>query len=231
MKKIILVLFVSLLAVSVYSQSCEDKLIPSTAIVKMNDNPWIQTGDAIWICEDRDVDVQGDLCEIYLETNSTVTLTGDNNTVYAKSGTTVIVAGDGNDVEMDSTGVTLTDNGTNTTIFVCEPFVNGAISFDYTDVDTTNGCITLAPSGIRHEAIVNNISVFPNPVSTVLNVALPGKGGNATYNVYSISGKVVLSGLLKNGTTQIDMNGLNKGLYFIEVQSANGKISKRISVE
>lgn len=230
MKKLLLAFFGSIISVALVAQSCTHTL-PSTVIEKTNDNDWLQTGDALWICEGRDVTFTGDNCIIYLETNSTVTLSGDNHTLYAKSGSTVIVEGDGNSVTTDSAGVTVTDNGTSTTITVCEPFQNGPIVFEYDNVDSTSGCITLnPPTGISKEQVVNEIEMFPNPVQNVLNVNMPGKS-SADYNVYSIAGKIVLSGQLAPGTTQIDMSGVNKGLYFIEVQFADGKISKRISVE
>lgn len=65
-------------------------------------------------------------------------------------------------------------------------------------------------------------SVYPNPVSTVLNVVLPDNNAPQTVCVTDITGKKVMH---ENGQNLINVEKLEAGIYFIEVAS-EGKTYK-----
>ena len=232
MKK--LLLFTSaIIAYSFAMAQCGKATIPASAIVKVNDNPWVQTGDALWICEDRNVDIQGDGNTVYVEKNSLITLTGNNNVAFVKEGGAVTITGDGNKVTVDSNVVAASnydDQGTNTQQIVCDPASN-PLKFDYKNHTSVTGCIDTSWTGVAQIVDDGGINLYPNPVSNVLNVTVSKQPAPTDYRVYSISGKVVLQGKMINNPHQIDMSTLEEGLYFIELQSSEGRISKRISVQ
>lgn len=233
MKKLLLFISISIVTTYAVAQSCGKTLIVSTAIVKTNDAPHVQTGDALWICEDRNVDIQGDNNTVYVEKNSLVTLSGDNNTAFVKNGASITITGDGNKVVVDSNVVAANeydDQGTNTVQTICNPG-DTPLKFDYKEHTSVTGCIDTNYTGVATVKEELGVSLYPNPVSTVLNVTVNKKQSLTDYKIYSISGKLVLAGRMIENPQQIDLSTLEKGLYFIELQSGQNKISRRISVE
>ncbi|WP_408041500.1 M4 family metallopeptidase [Tenacibaculum amylolyticum] len=101
-----------------------------------------------------------------------------------------------------------------------EPKV-GCGTFNYGEVEdymvnivnkTTNNTIGLTATNEK----LSDISVYPNPVSNILNLRLKASNNNAkTFKVINVLGKVVKSGTLKS--TQLNINNLNSGLYILEV--------------
>ena len=68
-----------------------------------------------------------------------------------------------------------------------------------------------------------SLKLYPIPVDKILNVEAIGID-NATYKVINISGQTVLRGTNIN---QIDVSSLNKGVYFLRVNSTNQAIISR----
>ena len=89
----------------------------------------------------------------------------------------------------------------------------------------------------RNEDAVTRLSVFPNPASEVLTLQIEGEvaGENATVQITDISGKQLLPAvqLTEGGrlqTLQIDVNGLQAGMYFIQLVTDSSRQSKRFVV-
>jgi len=75
--------------------------------------------------------------------------------------------------------------------------------------------------GLEDNEISESIKVYPNPVSDRLNLNMPSElSENASYMIHNILGQNVMRGTLKNN--QVDVNSLNTGIYFLEINS-NGK--------
>jgi len=68
----------------------------------------------------------------------------------------------------------------------------------------------------------NKLTIHPNPTKDVLYIS-DHKEGN--YKVYNISGNVVLQG--KNISDKIDVNKLEKGVYILEIENQNAKVSSK----
>jgi hypothetical protein len=69
-------------------------------------------------------------------------------------------------------------------------------------------------------------SVYPNPASTKLTVALPAAEGR-TYRVLNTVGKVVSQGPAAEATPAIDVRQLPTGTYFLELRSTAGTQVRR----
>ena len=63
----------------------------------------------------------------------------------------------------------------------------------------------------------DNVRVFPNPFVDVIHVI--GNLGNAAYRIYSVDGKFIQKGTLSN--TEININHVPSGLYFLEIKEKN----------
>lgn len=231
MKKLILFASASLLAVMVVAQGCVHTL-PSTVKPKLSDGSHLGTGDAIWICEGVTFEIVGENTTAYIEYDCDITVTGDNQTnIYMKGPGDIIINSDNGNYELDSS-VAYVNNGTGNTINICYQATQKQ-KFKYDNISGVTGCIDTSGSGtgIAHEIKSVELSVYPNPAKDVLNVELRNVTGQSNYVIYSISGQVVLNGSLGAGLEQVDVSSLEKGLYFIEISNASGKLSKRISVE
>jgi len=88
--------------------------------------------------------------------------------------------------------------------------------------------------GISKYHLLNNISIFPNPVNDMLNLKLNFEGFNKiNVSVYSVVGQKVKEVILPKGTEICSLNirDLNKGLYFVQIQSGKEKFTQKISKE
>ena len=68
---------------------------------------------------------------------------------------------------------------------------------------------------------VNNLQVYPNPATDILNITKVSD--KATYTIYSMSGQTVNKGKVVNNKVQVSQ--LQKGVYIIAVDN-NGELSK-----
>jgi hypothetical protein len=68
-----------------------------------------------------------------------------------------------------------------------------------------------------------SITVYPNPAheAITLNFSTLTKG---SYQVYAIDGSEVLQGNINGFNTNIDLNNLKKGLYFITISDYHGQV-------
>lgn len=84
--------------------------------------------------------------------------------------------------------------------------------------------ITASPS----IEIVSGISVYPTNASSKITVETSSDISN--YNIYDLTGKLMLSGILKSSREDIDLLSLNKGVYFIQVMNQNNTSVKKFKV-
>jgi len=90
---------------------------------------------------------------------------------------------------------------------------------------TLNKVVKIEPSTIiaaieEDQFVLSGNRIYPNPVSNTLHFTK-----NATFvAVFDINGKLVLSG--NNNINTIDVNMLNEGVYFIDVDGVKSKFIK-----
>ena len=78
------------------------------------------------------------------------------------------------------------------------------------------------------EKIHPRCSIFPNPVSDVLNINCP-KG--AEYRVYSITGNIILEDVKSTQETiTLGLESVSEGVYLITVSNDNFKYSEKFIV-
>lgn len=67
-------------------------------------------------------------------------------------------------------------------------------------------------------------TIFPNPTSDIINIALPENTGEFTVRIFDILGKSVLQKLFlpaHSDQANIELNGLEDGVYFVELSGDN----------
>ncbi len=85
---------------------------------------------------------------------------------------------------------------------------------------TDKGCIDTSNKVLvyfvgTNELQTNNLKVFPNPTSDFINVEFSNFANEVKYRLTDISGLEVLTGVLDNSKTTINISNLNNGMYFL----------------
>ena len=88
-------------------------------------------------------------------------------------------------------------------------------------------------TGIESINNSNNLSIYPNPASEILNISIAKEIDltNATVSLVDVSGKQVLNQLIQSTETVIHINHLPNGIYLLNVR-LNNEIStfKKITI-
>ena len=95
-----------------------------------------------------------------------------------------------------------------------------------TDPDMSNNqaCITINRGGVAiSENVVSEVSIYPNPATSVLNV---DAAGYSQVEVINMLGQVVYSNSISNNA-QINVSDLNNGVYFVRLSGANGTTTQK----
>lgn len=100
----------------------------------------------------------------------------------------------------------------------CTSFPNGEVE-DYT--------VRISKQSVENAVNQTDILIYPNPVSTVLNVKNISKKAN--YKIYSAAGQLVSSGLILNN--KIDVSRLINGLYVVDIEDVKGTVQKKFIKE
>jgi hypothetical protein len=102
------------------------------------------------------------------------------------------------------------------------------IYFDYNLPIFTNTATTQIDSTLSLDNLTNSESMFlmyPNPVNNSLNVSIEAE---ANYSLITINGQVIKEGQFQLGENAINMSNLSKGIYFLQVETAQGMYTKKI---
>ena len=81
-----------------------------------------------------------------------------------------------------------------------------------------------------NEAILSNISIYPNPVSQNLILELPETQEPYFIKLYDVSGKTMLSKKKFSGKQSIDISGIAKGVYVLECSSGISKKRHKVVI-
>lgn len=79
---------------------------------------------------------------------------------------------------------------------------------------------------IQSEQMLSDFVLFPNPAGDYLNILTDVSDRQSNFEIFHISGAIVYEGQLNSSDTQIDISGLQPGVYFIHLQSAEKRILK-----
>ena len=69
------------------------------------------------------------------------------------------------------------------------------------------------------------MEVFPNPANETVTVTAPGLNGVVLYNVL---GQEVLKASASNGICNLDLSGMQKGLYLIKAETSMGNSIQKL---
>ncbi|WBV61888.1 fibronectin type III domain-containing protein [Chryseobacterium camelliae] len=98
-------------------------------------------------------------------------------------------------------------------------------NFDNGEVEDYTVRITKKPTA----SLLNqtDILIYPNPVSTVLNVKNISKRAN--YKIYNAAGQLVTKGIILNN--KVDVHSLINGVYMIDIEDGSTSVQKKFIKE
>jgi len=88
-------------------------------------------------------------------------------------------------------------------------------------------CTSNCATGITENVLNPDVDIYPNPTSGLLNLQL-GQLENIQIKGYNILGEKVYESLITNQQSQIDLSAQPNGIYFINLQTNESKIIKKI---
>lgn len=94
------------------------------------------------------------------------------------------------------------------------------------DSVTTCKTVTIAELGLNTTVFNSAIVLYPNPTTDL--VTIKGALTNGTYEIVDVLGNKVQQGNLKTDKTTVQVQALKTGVYFIFIQSAEGKQQLRL---
>ncbi len=114
------------------------------------------------------------------------------------------------------------------------PTTNTTYTFSITDAATYNctysTTITQSVStctGIDEATNSISISIYPNPANEMINVGLENVNDNITIQIVNTLGEVVMAEKMQARQTSLNIHHLVSGVYFVKVESGEGKFIKK----
>ncbi|MCB0453640.1 MAG: T9SS type A sorting domain-containing protein, partial [Aequorivita sp.] len=80
---------------------------------------------------------------------------------------------------------------------------------------------------ISENDLTGTLSVYPNPVSSILNIEISKNISFEKATIYSTLGKLIL----ETSEKEINLENLSSGIYFVEVVTDKGTVTKKIVKE
>ena len=101
----------------------------------------------------------------------------------------------------------------------------------YADNKTSIGDMASLSSGLKVNKVEDmNLSIYPNPAKDVVKVTTVN-GQQSTVRIYNILGMLVEEIEINSNETEINVSDYNTGIYFFNIQTENGNVTKKIVVE
>lgn len=134
-------------------------------------------------------------------------------------------------------------SGTNVTAGQFDPATAGTytITYDYTDA---NGCSNSAISslvvisclGLNEVSGFETFSCYPNPSNGLVTVQFElTESTDISISIFSLEGKMVYnrqqSNLSGSVQTELDLTELENGIYLLEIEGSQGKVTQQIIIE
>ncbi|WP_312077422.1 GEVED domain-containing protein [Chryseobacterium sp.] len=177
-------------------------------VIKIDKTSTGATGVAVWIDFNRNG---------YFDINEKILSNGPNNTASISGAFTI----------PDDAFVSMTDYKYVVMRVAMQKDGVPVNCTNFADGEVEDYLVRIVKQPIVNPLNQNDIMIYPNPVSTVLNVK--NISAKASYKIYSSSGRLVSSGFIMNN--KIDVSALISGLYIIDIVDEKGTVQKKFIKE
>lgn len=109
----------------------------------------------------------------------------------------------------------------------------GLFCCDGYDLYAQTSFIVTGTSGMQEFKLDGSLSIFPNPTDGLVNINVSDGEKLQRIVVYSLTGQVLYQEKLVGSVSEktLDLKYLNKGVYFIEIQTEKSKMSKKLIIQ
>tara|TARA_R110002074_G_scaffold192287_2_gene358092 strand:+ start:169 stop:513 length:345 start_codon:yes stop_codon:yes gene_type:complete len=76
--------------------------------------------------------------------------------------------------------------------------------------------------------LIEEFKIYPNPSNTGVYQFANLSSQKYTIQIYTTTGKLVLSKIIRNNTDQLELNAFSKGIYIAKIISKNGTSFKKL---
>lgn len=87
---------------------------------------------------------------------------------------------------------------------------------------------TLALNKTASQNSLENVKLYPNPANNILNIELPDKTANFSFEITNVSGRTLLK---VNNETKINVSALERGVYIGILKMGDQTVVKNILIE
>ncbi len=85
--------------------------------------------------------------------------------------------------------------------------------------------------GTEQQMLENNFALYPNPVTTQINISFPKSAEDAEFSLFNVLGEKILQTRITIMKNSIDVSGLSSGMYIASITSNNKTTSYKIIKE
>ncbi|WP_310992363.1 S8 family peptidase [Aequorivita marina] len=107
-------------------------------------------------------------------------------------------------------------------------FTNPTDLFGYGIPDFGEALNNLLLISVEEQILEENFALYPNPVTTSINISFPKSAEKADFVLYNILGEKVLQANISTLKNSIDVSGLSSGMYIASITSNNKTTSYKI---
>lgn len=104
--------------------------------------------------------------------------------------------------------------------------VDANIYFDYNFPILTNEALTSFTTLGVDGYDVSQIAVYPNPANDIVNIQSSSVINSIT--VYDVQGRKIQAAAVNTQNTEVNISGLNSGIYFFSIETENGSSMKKV---
>ncbi len=108
---------------------------------------------------------------------------------------------------------------------------NPTDEYGYGVPDFGSALNALLTIGVEEQMLDTNFALYPNPVTTEINISFPKNSENAEFMLFNILGERILKANITTFKNRIDVSGLASGMYIASITSNNKTTSYKIIKE
>jgi|TARA_B110000483_G_C18123717_1_gene514762 hypothetical protein len=129
----------------------------------------------------------------------------------------------------NSSGTNIVSSSGSVSNSIGQLFYNTIVSNDGQVSAGVQQTYTVTNVGLNTNTL-NNISVYPNPVSNNLTLTTSNSIDNIGYSLYDFQGKLIIDGIILSEETTVSTSNLSVGTYFINVYNNQNQKSQTFKI-
>lgn len=168
-------------------------------------------------------------CNLELTQTVTVTVSPAINTATTTSGETITADLSGAGYQwVDCDNANSPINLANNQSYTATSNGNYAVEITENGCTATSNCVTISTVSVESLDLNSQLVLYPNPTKGLFHIAVSETLIGRYLELTNTMGQVIETRVIDTEIVDFNLENLSDGIYFIEVETPNGKISKKI---